>query len=144
MLMISHRGNLSGPVPERENSPDYIAESLEKGYSAEVDVWLINDQYWLGHDEPTYKVEEAFLENDKIWCHAKNIAALEKMRYNDKIHCFWHQNDDYTLTSRGYIWTYPGKRLTSNSICVLPEKSSYDQIRCFGICSDFIQEYDNS
>ena len=23
---------------------------------------------------------------------------------------FWHQTDDFTLTSHGYIWTYPGKK----------------------------------
>ena len=34
---------------------------------------------------------------------------------------FEHQEDDVTLTSEGYIWTYPNKQLTDNSIAVLPE-----------------------
>ena len=46
----------------------------------------------------------------KIWFHAKNIEAFyELLKLN--IVCFWHQNDDVTLTSNGYIWTYPGKQL---------------------------------
>ena len=24
-------------------------------------------------------------------------------------HYFWHQEDDYTITSKGIIWAYPGK-----------------------------------
>lgn len=32
--------------------------------------------------------------------------------------CFWHQEDDYALTSSGYIWTYPDKLLTDKSIIV--------------------------
>ena len=39
MIFISHRGNLEGPNPERENNPDYISEALERVYSVEVDVW---------------------------------------------------------------------------------------------------------
>ena len=141
MLMISHRGNLAGPLPERENSPGYISEAIALGYSVEVDVWVVDNQYWLGHDEPIHRVEEVFLKDDRLWCHAKNPEALEKMSFNNEIHYFWHQTDDYTLTSKGYVWTYPGKKLFSNSICVLPERANYDQIDCLGICSDFIQGY---
>jgi hypothetical protein len=57
---------------------------------------------------------------------------------------FWHQNDDITLTSNGYLWTYPGKKLTDKSIVVLPEFNFYnkkDLKKCYGICSDFILNY---
>ena len=57
------------------------------------------------------------------------------------IHCFWHQEDDFTLTSRGFIWTYPGKELTLKSICVLPESTDNEIGECFGICSDVIKKY---
>ena len=60
-----------------------------------------------------------------------------------KAHYFWHQEDDYTITSRGFIWTYPGKKLFPNSICVLPEHANYKDINCKGICSDFIDKYKN-
>ena len=57
------------------------------------------------------------------------------------IHCFWHQEDDVTLTSCGFMWTYPGQKLTNKSICVLPEKSNDSFNDCLGICSDYIINY---
>ena len=80
--------------------------------------------------------------NNFLWCHAKNIDAFKKMLQRG-IHCFWHQEDDVTLTSNGYIWTYPGKQLTTKSICVLPEKVNYNKFDCAGICSDYIIHYEN-
>jgi len=144
MIYISHRGNINGKNPDRENRPDYIAEALKKDFNVEIDVWFRDKKFWLGHDSPEYQVDEIYLENEKLWCHAKNLPALEKMLLNKKIHCFWHQKDDVQLTSRGYIWTYPGKSLTSKSICVLPERDSPpdEQLgECLGICSDWIKNY---
>jgi|TARA_B100000959_G_C14826137_1_gene559891 hypothetical protein len=66
--------------------------------------------------------------------------ALNKMLKQD-IHCFWHQKDDVTLTSKGYMWTYPGKLLTDNSITVLPEINNDIPKKCLGICSDYIVNY---
>ena len=60
------------------------------------------------------------------------------------VHCFWHQSDDVTLTSKNYLWTYPGKQLTFKSIAVLPEQADYSEIdlrKCTGICSDYIEKY---
>jgi hypothetical protein len=139
MIHISHRGNIFGRVKESENDPIYIQQALDKGFDVEVDVWHIDNQFWLGHDNPQYKVTEGFLEQHNLWCHAKNIDALYVMNTNYHIHCFWHQEDDVTLTSRGYLWTYPGKQLTSNSIAVLPDGKVPDNI--VGICSDFIGNF---
>ena len=135
MILISHRGNLNGKS-NKENKPGYIHKALWQGFDVEIDVWYIDDEFWLGHDIPQYKIEENFLENPRLWCHAKNIDALYKMTSNSLIHCFWHQDDDVTLTSRGYLWTYPGKQLTEKSISVLPEKK-FD-VEVAGVCSDFI------
>ena len=62
------------------------------------------------------------------------------LSYSD-IHCFWHQEDDVTLTSRGFIWTYPGKPLTSKSICVKPEKNFEIPKKVLGICADNVVTY---
>tara|TARA_R100000008_G_scaffold85343_1_gene75007 strand:- start:60 stop:506 length:447 start_codon:yes stop_codon:yes gene_type:complete len=140
MKLIAHRGNISGPS-EYENHPNYIEEALELGYDCEVDVWYKEGEYWLGHDEPVYDVGKSFLRNDKLWCHAKNLEALHRM-LQDHVHCFWHQEDDATLTSRGYIWTYPNKELMRGSICVLPELGINGNIdECRGICSDYLEKY---
>tara|TARA_R110000744_G_scaffold10219_3_gene31937 strand:- start:2586 stop:3008 length:423 start_codon:yes stop_codon:yes gene_type:complete len=135
MILISHRGNLDGKNIERENSISYIEEALSNGFDVEIDIWKVSDKYMLGHDEPQYSVNLDFLKNNKLWCHAKNIDALYGMKVND-VHCFWHQEDDVTLTSKGYLWTYPNKQLTPKSIAVLPEGVIEEEIA--GFCSDFI------
>ena len=101
---ISHRGNIDGRVINAENSPEQINFALTQGYEVEIDVWFVDDSFYLGHDEPLYLVEESFLENDRLWCHAKNEESFYKMLSNPKIHSFWHQTDDFTLTSKNYIW----------------------------------------
>ena len=91
MILISHRGNINGKHVEDENSPNHINNAIEKGYSVEVDVWYKNG-FYLGHDNPTYKIDVNFLQQEKIWCHAKNLEALSKMNKYSNIHYFWHQH----------------------------------------------------
>jgi hypothetical protein len=141
MQLISHRGNLQGRKPNLENSPDYIQHALDSGVDVEIDVHVVNREFWLGHDEPTYKVEEVFLTNPKLWCHAKTLGALNMMLDNKNIHCFWHQEDSYTLTSQGYVWTYPNEPLCSKSICVMPSEPYKFEKNIHGICSDNILHY---
>jgi hypothetical protein len=141
MILISHRGNLDGPNKERENSPSYITEALDQGFDVEVDIWVKDDKIYLGHDNPQYEIELSFFYFKKLWCHAKNIEALLFMVKNNIPIYFWHQNDDVTLTSNNYIWTYPGKDITELSI-VLPDGIENYQIdNCGGICSDYINKY---
>jgi len=138
MIFISHRGNLSGPNNELENNPLQVQKVLDMGYNCEVDVWFIDDNYFLGHDEPKYKISCHNLTHPSLWCHAKNLKALEQMLI-DNIHCFWHEQDDYTLTSRGYIWTNTNKILGKKSILVdLNKKISTSNKNCKGICSDYL------
>jgi len=136
MKIISHRGNLNGPNSITENSILAINTALYKGFDVEIDVWFKNGKWYLGHDKPNYQIDESFLENKKLWCHAKNLDALNLMLKNKKIHCFWHQNDDFTLTSKNYIWTYPDKDTRDNSIIVLIKKEKIPK-KTFGICTDF-------
>jgi len=79
---------------------------------------------------------------DKLWIHCKNIEAMEwfnqlGIMYN----YFWHQEDIVTLTSRGFIWAYPGKQPIKHSISVMPEINNDDIQHCIGICSDYIEKY---
>ena len=142
MKLISHRGNINGPNTDKENHPSYINLALKDGYHVEIDVWYIDNRILLGHDYGQHQVTIDFLKNKHLWCHAKNLEALEFMLEQD-IHCFWHQEDDYTLTSKGIPWVYPGKKVSKNSIWVLPEKTNYKYIKldCLGICSDNISHY---
>ena len=142
MYLISHRGNIDGIVKDDENKPEYIDKALENGFEVEVDVRFNDNKFFLGHDFNQYEINKNFLLNKKIWCHAKTREALIALQEIDA-HYFWHQEDDYTITSKGFIWTYPGKKLLPQSICVLPESANYEKIDCLGICSDFIQRYKN-
>jgi len=141
MILIAHRGNINGKS-DRENHPDYIKEALDIGYNVEVDVWYDTKTFYLGHDRPEYDIDEDFLKDSRIWCHAKTSIALHRLLELNTI-CFFHDTDEVTLTSNGYIWTFPGKSLTKKSICVLPEESriSFPTIKCSGICSDIINLY---
>ena len=147
-LLISHRGNLSGTNPKEENRPSYIKEALDAGFDVEVDVWILGqfNVIALGHDKPEYIVEQNFLvENrDKFWLHCKNLEALLVFSEGG-FRAFYHQNDDFTLTTNGLIWTYPGKNLTPRSIVVLQTatlgKYSEEMLKnCYGICSDHVLE----
>ena len=108
MILVSHRGNISGRDPTKENSVDYILAAIDLGFDVEIDVWydLNKKQYFLGHNEPIYEISSDFSLTDGLWCHAKNKTALEKLLELD-VNCFWHQNDKFTLTSRGFVWCYP-------------------------------------
>lgn len=145
MILISHRGNVTGEIKSRENSPEYINEALLLGYDVEIDVWLVNGSWYLGHDKPEHEIKYEYLKNSAFWCHAKNVDALSAMSKDPEIHCFWHQEDDVTLTSRNYLWTYPGKLHGHNSICVMPERNLISPAMiddsCVGICSDIISDY---
>lgn len=143
MIIIAHRGNTNGPQPSLENDPRYLQEAIDKGYSVEVDVWLWGGNFMLGHDTPQYyPVNDQFLLSSKVWCHAKNIEgllALQNMRAN----CFWHETDKYTLTSHGYVWTYPGCEIAyqvkSTQIIVDINAKTHSVFRPkpAGICTDY-------
>ena len=139
MMFISHRGNINGRIPEKENSPEYIYDAMLHDYYVEVDVRLIGNKFLLGHDNPQYETDPEFLTQPYLWCHAKDIttfAALLEL----KAHTFIHDTDDATLTSRGFIWTYPGKILTKKSIGIIHEPKLYPEYTtCAGICSDNIK-----
>lgn len=144
MKFIAHRGNINGPNPQKENSIPYIEYALSKGYDVEIDLRYINGKWFLGHDFGQYPVKFSFIwkYRFKFWCHAKNKEALFELLKYPGINCFWHQNDHYTITSKKYIWVYPGRNLLPNSICVMPERSKYTEEElniCYAICTDNIK-----
>ena len=57
MILISHRGNINGKINELENNPDYINDALIIGYDVEIDIWVINNELFLGHDEPVHNID---------------------------------------------------------------------------------------
>ena len=144
MIIIAHRGNINGSDPKNENKPEYLLNAIKLDYYIELDLWLIDERLFLGHDEPQYEIKLSFLINlkDKIFCHCKNIDALKYiLEYASDIECFFHDNDDCVLTSKNHIWTYPGKQLTNISICVMPERVNQVPKNCYGVCTDYPSWY---
>ena len=142
MIWIAHRGNLNGPKPEFENNPDYINEAVGKGFDVEVDVWVLRGDFYLGHDGSQYRIDIEYLCSYPLWCHAKNLDALVAMRRAGNIHCFWHENDMYTMTSRGWIWAYPGNDVNSDCIEVIQDDAWPDHL-AGGCCSDYVEMLKN-
>ncbi len=143
MILISHRGNISGRFERWENEPTYIDNAISKGYDVEIDIWFKNNTLFLGHDEPKYKIDLNFIKDRKLklWIHCKNIDAIEWFYNTNGFNYFWHEKDTVTLTSHGHIWAYPGKQPIKNSIAVLPEIYTESTFQCLGICSDYIKNY---
>ena len=148
-IILSHRGNLDGPNPKKENSPEYVRAALDAGFDVEIDLWFKDTGWYLGHDGPTYKVDPVFLWNPNLWVHCKNLKTLgEASMLNSlsprlyKSNLFFHNTDDGVLTSNGLIWTYPGKYLTWASIAVCPERvEGWDLSVAAGICTDYPKKY---
>ena len=146
--LISHRGNINGRINEAENRPEYIDDAIRLGYDVEIDIWVKNDILYLGHDIPQYEIplEWLFHRKGRLWVHCKNVDAVEYV-YDTDLNHFWHDTDTMTLTSKGYIWVYPGRQPIRKSIAVMPELKymltgvEEDLSVCSGICSDYIQKY---
>jgi len=139
MKLISHRGNIYGPNPSLENTREAIELALSMGLDVEVDIWFKDEKFYLGHDFPKTFISKEFLQNEKLWCHAKNLDALNSMLKED-IHCFWHQEDNFTLTSKNFIWTYPGNPVTLNSVIVT---NTIIKEKCYGVCTDYPFRFKN-
>jgi len=140
MIFISHRGNIDGPNQKDENRPEYINAAIESGFDAEVDIRLIDSKFYLGHYEAQYKIPFAWImhHSKHLWLHCKNYEALVALKKYRMLNCFWHQKDDVTLTSKGFLWAYPGMQPIHDSIAVLPEILDDDVSQAAGVCSDMV------
>jgi len=135
MIVISHRGNLDGPKPDRENRVTYLEAALAAGFDVECDVWLVKDKLYLGHDTPGELAPQALLANPRCWVHAKNAQALGPL-LELKVHCFFHDQDRATLTSQQWVWCLVGHYLPgARCVCLLPEVGGY--LPGGAVCTDY-------
>jgi hypothetical protein len=144
MRLISHRGNIDGRISELENLPTYVDNAINLGYEVEVDAWVIEKKIYLGHDGPNHEIDLEWLakRSQNLWIHCKNTEAMSFLNsLESDLNYFWHQEDVLSLTSKKYIWVYPGKQPIENSIAVMPEIENDDISLCLGICSDYILKY---
>ena len=147
MKIIAHRANINGSNLASENRLSQIKKCIDLGYDIEIDIWFLKNNLFLGHDNPQEVIseEKLFEIKERCWIHCKNLEAINYFnKFGIIYNYFWHENDKYTLTSKGFIWTYPGESLCQNSICVMPELelpqnnlSILKQKNFAGICTDF-------
>ena len=141
MKLISHKGNIDGPDPSKENTPDQIEYCVKNGYDVEIDVWFVDGKLWLGHDTPQYEVTWLWLSGLRsfLWIHCKDFKTLTKFVDNASgYNYFFHRQDDYTLTSKHFIWAYPGKMYGNNTVINVVGEPGESLGECYGICSDYV------
>lgn len=143
MKYISHRGNIDSINPDQENSSKYIDQAISKGYDVEMDVRLVNNYLYLGHDSPDYPVSLPWLleRKDYLWVHTKNFAALDYLIDYD-LRVFYHQKESHTIINRcNLIWSHNLSEAGEKSIIPLlslKEVQSFNYPHVYGVCSDFI------
>jgi len=139
MKIISHRGNIDGKNPNKENKPTYIQKALNLGFDVEIDVWYVDGKFFLGHDAPMYHVDLFWLSGKSLWCHTKNQQAFEKL-LNSNITCFWHETDKMTLTSNGLLWMYYGN-YSELGVTVCLDKPGNNIPNMWGVCTDYPNDW---
>jgi hypothetical protein len=154
LKLIAHRALIAGPNSGLENHPERVNFALMLGYDVEVDIRYIDGKWFLGHDKPEYEVPSDFIFKDGLWLHCKNIDALSVLSSCPRwltatfnpMHYFWHQEDDYTITSRAYVWTHvnnPYKFALPRSVLVMPEENGWsreEMKKAYGICSKNVEQ----
>lgn len=147
MIKISHRGNIDGPQPTKENRPSYIDAAIQLGYDVEIDIRLIKSELWLGHDYGEYKVSLKWLDlrKDKLWIHCKDKDSASYLIESKKgFQFFCHTQDEYVLTSTNHLWVHD-LTCTIDDTCIIPlmtlsSLELYDGEVPFAICSNYVSK----
>ena len=150
MRIISHRGNIIGPVPEKENRPSYVDIAIQLGYDVEVDLRYFDSHFWLGHDKCQYKIsyEWMVLRKNKIWFHCKDQESATKLLdFDVEFQFFCHSVDNFVLTSTFHLWVHDLTKKINNK-CIIPLLSmddikSYKITDEFGVCTDYVKYLKN-
>ena len=145
MKLISHRGNIKEPLPNKENSPSYIDSALSSGYDVEVDIRFIDNKFYLGHDNPDYVVSELWLEKrkSKLWLHCKDLdSAIQLSKNKNNFIYFCHNSDPYVLTSNNLIWVHNiNLNICERTIIPLLNIDDINKFKNkipYGVCTDYI------
>ncbi len=150
MIIISHRGNVNGPVANLENNPTQIQLVLAKypKFYVEIDVWFSSDHtWWLGHDSPIFKVDFKFLKQSHLLLHAKNLPALIELNKHKELHYFFHNMDAATITSAGYLWCNQnviatgGIAVTNLDVPTVQMVAKHIDQQIIGVCTDYPLDY---
>lgn len=154
MKLIAHRGNINGKAENAENRPIYIESAILLGYEVEVDIWFVDNKFWLGHDAPEYPVTDKWiLKNaNHLWFHCKNVDAVNMFLDLDidggGFQYFWHENDRLSITSQGYIWTCDVSITGPNVVWMITNEGPMDgsgigNPDIYGVCADNLSYFED-
>lgn len=150
MKLIAHRGNINGKNPERENTESYIVNAINASYYVEIDLWVVNNNLYLGHDDPVNKISMDFLREhaSHLFIHCRDLKTLEFLSNHEdasKFRYFYHTVEPAVMTNHGEIIMHSHANMCiKNSIYMLPEILGIEDVylkNCSGICSDVISNY---
>lgn len=143
MIIIAHRGNIDGINKNTENDPFYIDRAINKGYFVEIDLWFVDNQLYLGHNNPQYPIDIDWIIERKqnLIIHEKNIdcCLCKDLLLTNRV---THNIDDYAITSTHIGWTTKKELLNENTIWVINEKKEdLTGLKLLGICTDYANYY---
>lgn len=143
-LQLHHRGN-SRCQPCVENDPAAIEQLVGAGRHVEIDIWRTADGLFLGHDTPMYPISIDWICNrkDYLLIHCKDGTTFSWLvaingEHGYDLNLFYHTDEDYVLSSRGWIIAYPGKQLYPDCLNMMPEMAGVKATDYFAICSDLL------
>lgn len=145
MLYISYRGIIDGNNYQDANTPSQLGKALGSGFSCMIDVWKVDDKFYLGNDQPITEVTSKYLQGNRWWINARNVAMQTWLpTQNIKLYpnYFWFSTPTppppSTTASNGKLIVPGTVPITNNSVVFLPEINdtslfSTVNLKCYGV-----------
>jgi len=138
LLVISHRGNMMGPRMGTENKKETIIDVITRfKIPVEVDVRILNNKFYLGHDTIVEEIDPQFLIQNRhmLYVHAKTPETASFLKEKQwPLNWFFHDKDSLTVTSKGDLWCFPGIYLPNGITVELGKKNAIPAV--YGVCTD--------
>ncbi len=103
MKLVAKRGIFEGPGSGEENTFEQVKLALSKGFDVEVDVWLVDGKFFLGHDGPKVEVDKTFFNDTRIWSHCKTKDTYYRLVRSPQTLPFLHDDEDFALLKGGKL-----------------------------------------
>lgn len=118
-IIISNNGNLDGINQEKENTPEYIINALNKGFDVKINVSYKNGNYYL---KENYQINFNFLREEKLWIQCNDLETLQNLNSLLTYSNLFYLENSPTLTKSDFIWL-PSltKPINNKTILYLPE-----------------------
>jgi hypothetical protein len=145
MLYISYRGIIDGNNYQDANTPNQLGKALGSGFSCMIDVWKVDDKFYLGNDQPITEVTAKYLQGNRWYINARNTAMQTWLpTQNIKLYpnYFWFTTPTppppSVTASNGKLITPGTTPINNTSIVFLPEIDdtslfSTVKLKCYGV-----------